>query len=192
MIDAEHPSMNALIEEMNEVVVRFDDPLAQARATAERLGRLLAKGGDIEETFTRMCSAHYARYRIYKHPDDRFCIVAMVWGPGQGTGLHDHGGVWCVEGVYRGQMHITRYELDGVEGDLMRFHPTEDLTAGVGEVGNLVPPSEYHVMENLGSEPAISIHVYGHELKSVHKYEPVGDGVHFRQREVSLCYDNGA
>lgn len=191
MIDAEHPSISALIDDMNEVVVKFESPMDQARATAERLGRLLAEGASIEDYFTRLCPDHYARYKVYKHPDDRFCIVAMVWGPGQGTGLHDHGGIWCVEGVYRGRMHIQRYELDGVEGDLHRFHPTDDLSAGVGEVGNLVPPSEYHVMENTGTTSAISLHVYGHELKTIRKFDPVGDGL-FKSRQVSLCYDNAS
>lgn len=188
----EQPSISTLIAEMNDVVEKYRSPLEQARATAEHLGRLIARGANIDEAFTRGCSDHYARYKVHKHPNDRFCIVIMVWEPGQGTALHDHGGVWCVEGVYRGNMKITRYELEGRDGaELRRFRKSEELTVGVGAVGNLVPPSEYHVMENCGTESAISLHIYGHELKKVHRYLPTGDGLHYRIQEVDLCYDNG-
>ena len=35
----------------------------------------------------------------------------MTWGPGQGTPVHDHGGLWCVEGVVEGQIAVTRYDV---------------------------------------------------------------------------------
>jgi predicted metal-dependent enzyme (double-stranded beta helix superfamily) len=38
-------------------------------------------------------------------------VIAMSWGPGQGTPLHDHDAMWCVEGVWLGELEITRYEL---------------------------------------------------------------------------------
>ena len=40
-----------------------------------------------------------------------YSVVAMTWGPGQGTPLHDHSGLWCVEGVWHGELEITQYEL---------------------------------------------------------------------------------
>ena len=40
----------------------------------------------------------------------------MVWQPGQQTPIHDHGGVWCVEGVYQGHMHITQYDVTPIDG----------------------------------------------------------------------------
>ena len=46
----------------------------------------------------------------------------MTWGPGQRTALHDHAGIWCVEGVVEGEMAVTRYELLEEEEDgLCRF-----------------------------------------------------------------------
>ena len=44
----------------------------------------------------------YARRLCNKDPADRFTAVVMTWGPGQGTPVHDHGGLWCVEGVIEG------------------------------------------------------------------------------------------
>ena len=44
----------------------------------------------------------------------------MTWGPGQRTALHDHAGIWCVEGVMEGEMEVIRYELleEGADGAL--------------------------------------------------------------------------
>jgi len=42
---------------------------------------------------------HYARRELYRSPEHGYSIVAMTWGPGQGTPIHDHCGLWCVEGV---------------------------------------------------------------------------------------------
>ena len=41
--------------------------------------------------------------------EGRYTAVVMTWGPGQGTAMHDHGGLWCVEGVVEGAMTVTQY-----------------------------------------------------------------------------------
>src|SRR5690348_7293407 len=48
---------------------------------------------------------HYARRELYRSEDHGYCVVAMTWGPGQGTPIHDHDGMWCVEGVWNGAPH---------------------------------------------------------------------------------------
>ena len=40
-----------------------------------------------------------------------YTAVVMTWGPGQRTPLHDHAGIWCVEGVVEGRMDVTQYDL---------------------------------------------------------------------------------
>ena len=37
---------------------------------------------------------HYARREIYRSPEHGYSVVAMTWGPGQGTPVHDHSGLW--------------------------------------------------------------------------------------------------
>ena len=54
---------------------------------------------------------HYARRELYRSDEHGYCIIAMTWGPGQGTLIHDHAGMWCVEGVWHGSLEITPYEL---------------------------------------------------------------------------------
>ena len=50
---------------------------------------------------------HYARREIYRSPRHGYSVLATTWGPGQGTPVHDHCGLWCVEGVWAGEWDIT-------------------------------------------------------------------------------------
>ena len=58
-------------------------------------------------------------------------MVAMTWGPGQGTPIHDHAGIWCVEGVIQGEMTVTSYQVQEQKGDLYRFIEVEKVKAMV-------------------------------------------------------------
>ena len=50
------------------------------------------------------CTGHYARRELYRSPGHGYCVIAMTWGPGQGTPIHDHAGMWCVEAVWQGAL----------------------------------------------------------------------------------------
>jgi predicted metal-dependent enzyme (double-stranded beta helix superfamily) len=112
----------------------------------------------------------------------------MVWDRGQGTLLHDHAGMWCVEGVVCGRIRVTSYSVCG--GDpatgVVRFQQEDVVHAGPGEAGALIPPFEYHVLENAGDAPAVTLHVYGGEMTTCHVYEPVAGG--WRRRFKTLGY----
>ena len=45
-----------------------------------------------------------------------YSVVVMVWDRNQGTPLHDHAGVWCVECVYRGRIRVTSFDLENDAG----------------------------------------------------------------------------
>ena len=131
----------------------------------------------------------YARRLLHRDPTGRYAVVVMVWGPGQGTPLHDHAGLWCVECVYHGELRITSYEpvgaVPGAEtGGTVAFRRASAVTAGVGEAGALIPPFEYHVMENESPERAVSIHVYGGEMAGCNIFVPVETGRYRQERRV--------
>ena len=119
---------------------------------------------------------HYARRELYRSARHGYSIVAMTWGPGQGTPLHDHHGLWCVEGVWQGQLHITPYRKLEDRGQQSRFQPLPTLSGGPGSAGNLVPPDEFHVLRNASDdEVAISLHVYQRPLESCTVFTPCPD-----------------
>ena len=79
----------------------------------------------------------------------------------QSAPIHDHDGMWCVEGVWHGALEIVRYErLDHLDS-MRRFQPVGSILARNDSVGSLIPPVEYHSIcnpdENGGDG---SIHIY--------------------------------
>jgi predicted metal-dependent enzyme (double-stranded beta helix superfamily) len=110
----------------------------------------------------------------------------MVWNRGQGTPLHDHAGTWCVECVYRGRIRVTSYSVRGgdPEKGVVRFERETVVMAGVGEAGALIPPFEYHVLENADETPSVTLHVYGGEMTYCHIFEPVEGGYLRKYREL--------
>ena len=92
-------------------------------------------------------------------------MVAMTWGPGQGTPIHDHSGIWCVEGVIEGRMSVTSYHVKEKAGELYKFEEVDRVTAGVGGAGALIPPYEHHLLKNvLNDKTSVTLHIYGGEI----------------------------
>ncbi len=131
---------------------------------------------------------HYARHLLHLDPQGRYSVIAMVWDVDQGTPIHDHAGQWCVECVYRGRIKVVSYDHRGeTEDGLVRFDRVKEVFAGVGEAGALIPPFEYHTIENAQQTPTITIHVYGEELEWCHVFVPEGDGL-YRKVRKELSY----
>ena len=145
---------------------------------------------DLPPEFTAPVDGHYARRLLHKDEEKGYSIVVMTWGPGQKTPIHDHSGMWCVEGVWGGSIDVQQFELVSRENDRFRFEPRNSYEAGVGSAGCLIPPYEYHSISNACNEtPAISLHIYGGEMKMCSVFDGQEDGS-FIRTERPLGYDN--
>jgi predicted metal-dependent enzyme (double-stranded beta helix superfamily) len=101
----------------------------------------------------------------------------MTWGPGQGTELHDHAGIWCVECVLDGELAVTQFDLVESRDDRYRFERRQSVRAGIGTAGCLIPPFEYHTLSNaLPGRSTVTVHVYGGEMDCCNTYRPDGSG----------------
>jgi len=119
---------------------------------------------------------HYARREVYTSPNLGYSVIAMTWGPGQGTKIHDHSGMWCVEGVWRGRLEITQYELAEHDQERYRFVAAGTIEAGTGSAGSLIPPHEYHTIRNPSDKAvAVSLHVYQRTMVRCGIYTPEVD-----------------
>jgi predicted metal-dependent enzyme (double-stranded beta helix superfamily) len=132
---------------------------------------------------------HYARRELYRSDEHGYSVVAMTWGPGQGTPIHDHAGMWCVEGVWQGSLEVTPYELVEAQGRRYRFEPRGTMNAGPGSAGSLIPPHEYHTILNPSDEAiAVSLHIYRGALDACAKFHPV-DGGWYQREDCCLVLD---
>jgi predicted metal-dependent enzyme (double-stranded beta helix superfamily) len=152
--------LTELIDRLN-AAVEEPTPDAVTRRVKADLEDLLGRGTlELADRFKSPRPDCYARRLLYQDPANRFTAVVMTWGPGQGTPVHDHGGLWCVE------------------GETFRVAPVGDpLTAGVGTAGRLIPPTDYHVLANAQPDAtSITLHVYGGNLDGCRVFTPVAEG----------------
>jgi predicted metal-dependent enzyme (double-stranded beta helix superfamily) len=172
-----------------DAAVAGTDVAAIAQQVKTALQESLGCGGiPLDGRFYQPRPDTYARRLLHRDPDGRYTAVVMTWGPGQGTALHDHAGIWCVECVIDGRMEVHQYDLVSESGGEYRFEPRTKITAERGAAGCLIPPFEYHTLANLRSEgSSVTLHVYGGEMDHCHVYEPTGSGAWRRVRR-DLAY----
>ena len=177
---------NELIQLLDKAV-REQEMKGCCYAVKEALEHVVHSGKEfIDESFMEPAGDKYARRLVYLDPDGRYSVLAMVWDSGQGTALHDHAGMWCVECVYRGKILVTSYSHDREDGDRHWFTKENQIVAGVGEAGALIPPFDHHTIENPYPEKAVTIHVYGGEMTWADCFLPEQDYYVKSRRE--LCY----
>jgi predicted metal-dependent enzyme (double-stranded beta helix superfamily) len=185
------PGLDKLISVIDHAVAHptFED-IAQSLKTG--LQDLIRQQEiELPQEICAACDGHYGRRLLYRSPDHGYAVVAMIWGPGQGTALHDHAGTWCVEGVVQGQIEVTQYDLLERSGEQWHFQQQDTITTGVGAAGSLIPPFEYHTIRNAEDRTtSVTIHVYGQEMDQCTIFEPEGSNGWFRQRSRLLSYDN--
>lgn len=132
------------------------------------LGELVA----VDDWLPAFCAVphpdHYCQYLLHCDPLERFSVVSFVWGPGQGTPIHDHT-VWGLIGMLRGAEVATSFTLGASgtapqPGEVVRLDPgmVEAVSPTIGDI---------HSVRNAHADrPSISIHVYGANIGAVHRH----------------------
>jgi len=180
-----------------ELVARLD--LAVAAGTVEAITRevkavledVLGHGGvDLPERFRAPRPDTYARRLLHRDPEGRYTAIVMTWGPGQGTAVHDHGGLWCVEGVIDGEIAVTQFDVTADGDRRYRVRARDTLQAGIGDAGRLIPPTDHHVITNARPDtPSLTLHVYGGDLSECLVFLPEADGRYVAERRTLAFHD---
>jgi len=181
------PKMQELIRRLDEACSVRDDE-GRCKRVKDVLVDIVGSGQDfVDAPFLVPAPERYARRLMHRDPQDRYTVLAMVWGAGQATPLHDHAGIWCVECVYRGKIEVTSYSVRGgdPEQGVVLFEKARVVTAGIGEAGALIPPFEYHTIANVTDTPSVTLHVYGGEMTHCHIFTPVEGGYRREFRELA-------
>ncbi|HEY9400172.1 MAG TPA: cysteine dioxygenase family protein [Luteimonas sp.] len=174
--DLTFPGRDKLVKAL-DVAVESGDQHAVTSALRNALCRLIVDPEvSLPDCVHDPIVDHYARRELYRSARHGYSVVAMTWGPGQGTPVHDHSGLWCVEGVWGGQLEITQYELLERDGERFRFRAAGGMQAGPGSAGSLIPPHEYHSIRNASSDAiAISLHIYKAPMECCSMFLPQSD-----------------
>ena len=190
MSDSTDNGIRNLISCLDEAV-RLKDIQAITQHIKNKIGSLCTcREFKLPERYTECIDSSYARRLLHHDPELDYTVVVMTWGPGQGTGLHDHAGMWCVECVVEGELQVTQYDLSEETNGQCRFACSQKTRTGIGDAGCLIPPYEYHVLANAHTDrKAVTLHVYGGEMNHCNVYEPTGGGW-WTRRARSLSYDS--
>jgi predicted metal-dependent enzyme (double-stranded beta helix superfamily) len=177
MLAQDFPGCNRLIERLDSAVSQSSVESITAALRRELCDMMRSRDVSLPDCVFHTLPDHYGRRELYRSEQHGYSVVAMTWAPGQGTPVHDHAGMWCVEGVWHGELEITQYELAESKGECCRFIPGKSIEAGIGTAGSLIPPHEYHTIRNLSPDQvAVSLHIYKGAMSCCSVYEPVGDG----------------
>jgi predicted metal-dependent enzyme (double-stranded beta helix superfamily) len=122
---------------------------------------MAAAKSSINELQEELCHQDWepGRYMLYKDPQYGFVVMMLVWGVGDKTPIHAHG-TWGVEAIIKNNVRVTTYSNCPVSPKMK----TDDICAA-GDIAFVLPPDDdVHVVAQEGLLPAISVHIYGHEL----------------------------
>ena len=112
------------------------------------------------------CPDRYTRHLLHNDPLAGYAAVIIAWAPGQMSPVHGHH-TWCAFGVQQGWLAETFFRQDGESA-----RPTTCIPRRPGDVAHAAAhPAAIHRLANLGTETALSLHVYGVS------YDRFGQGV---------------
>ncbi len=172
-----------------DAAVRLREPAAIAQRVKSALQTALRCDGlPLPAPFFEPRPDTYARRLLHRDSGGLYTAVVMTWGPGQGTPLHDHAGIWCVECVVDGEMEVRQYDLVSETDGAYRFQAQPCIDAVRGSAGCLIPPYEYHTLANRRPDgSSVTLHIYGGEMTHCHVFQPQDDGS-YQRVERTLSY----
>ncbi|KAK8052059.1 cysteine dioxygenase type I [Apiospora rasikravindrae] len=86
-------------------------------------------------------------------------LLILVWTPGKGSPIHDHGNAHCVMKILRGTLTETRYDFpDGDKNKPMEVKSTSHHKENA--VAYMADELGVHRISNEGSDFAVSLHLY--------------------------------
>ena len=114
--------------------------------------------------------ANHGSYLLHQG-DSGLQVTAVVWGPGDHAGPHDHR-TWGMIGVMDNSLTETRFRRvdDRSTEDYAQLEQARSAIVKPGEISLLIPEvDEIHQMDNFTDRPTVEIHVYGTDLRGLHR-----------------------
>ena len=134
---------------------------------------------------------NHGTYLLYQG-ESGLSITAVVWGPGEHLGPHDHL-TWGIIGILNNTLTETRFKrVDDrqIEG-YAKLEKDRTNNFKPGEITLLVPETdEIHQMDNFTDRPTVEVHVYGTDLRGLDRarYDlETGKVSHFMTQKYDNC-----
>jgi predicted metal-dependent enzyme (double-stranded beta helix superfamily) len=132
----------------------------------------------------------YSRYLVHRDEEDRYSIYVMVWMPGQNTSIHNHGGLWCMEGLYCGELRMVEYFFNHLEGNQYSLNSQKVTVQNHPSFSCIIKPEQYHSISNPADNIAITVHIYGGFLDQCDILAPLGENNIYVSQHICLELTN--
>jgi predicted metal-dependent enzyme (double-stranded beta helix superfamily) len=161
-----HDPFAAFIDDIESMRRSVPSDAELISGIAARLAQLNRETDWLPSTARQASEDSYLQHVLHVAPDGGFSVASLVWKPEQWTPIHNHV-AWCVVGVYQGIEKEIRYQVKR-EGAETYLAEKEVRTASAGFAEGLLPDGkDIHAVGNAGDGIAISIHVYGADLRKL-------------------------
>ncbi len=104
---------------------------------------------------------------LHRSPDRSFLVLGYIWDPGLTDAVHDHGS-WGIIGSFLrpiGERKYIRLD-DGKKEGYAELEEVSSIVLQPGETTYVLPLNKgIHRMENFGRDTAITINVYGPNVR---------------------------
>ena len=97
---------------------------------------------------------------------EHYSAILIGWPPGHHTPVHDHDGLWGIELVLAGSLHVDEFETANET-----VKPVRSIDLALDKAVIFDDATYAHACSNPSlSSPALSLHIYGGELSSYDVY----------------------
>jgi len=106
--------------------------------------------------------AHYTRNLIFK--SEQVELLALCWGVGHRSWIHNHRGRHCWMAVIEGTLGVRNYKRLGCDQQwrTVGLEPTSEFLVSPGSLAKVDPTEPIHLVWNPAelNQPAVSLHIY--------------------------------
>jgi predicted metal-dependent enzyme (double-stranded beta helix superfamily) len=168
------------VRELTGLVERGADEAAIFRDGRALLAGLIAQDGWLPAALLEPDPDNYRIHQLHVDPAGRFSVSAMVWGPGQGTPIHDHT-VWGMVGVLHGRERCEEFAPLLEPGGPLVHGEVHELAPGDIDLVSPTVGDIHRVSNALADGVSVSIHVYGGDIGTIlrSRYDEAGRATPF-------------
>lgn len=148
------------------------DELGDTIATRDAIAKLattLVRSWNMPDSQFRQLQpgAPYSSYQLYLNKQETLSVILDIFAPGQVAPVHNHctcGVFACLEGEELERRYATSIDLSTAPVETEVLNSTPGMVSVAGPARN-----NFHQVECVGDVPAISLHVYGANLKALNR-----------------------
>jgi hypothetical protein len=149
-------------------VQRHGDSLASRDEVAGRAAELGASWSMPDPAFRLLQpGAPYSSYQLYLNKQNGLSVILDIFAPGQVAPVHNHccwGVFVCLEGEELERLYDVPADLSAPPTEVGTQRNTRGEVSVAGPQRNA-----FHQVECIGDVPAVSLHIYGADLKQMQR-----------------------